>query len=388
MFKTLLALPKTVWLIGFISLINDSASEMVYPLLPLYLSSVLLAGPKAIGIIEGIAEATSSLLRLVTGVIFDRTRKAKPWLVFGYGIAGISRPLIAFISSWPALLFIRFADRVGKGLRSSPRDALLANSTSKKNYGLVFGFHRAMDNSGAIIGPLMAAILVGIGISLQNIFLLAIVPAILAVSLSLMLKEKKFKPVKTKKINWSLKSAPKSFKRYLWAVAFFTLACSSDMFLLFRVKELGMENYQIPILWAGVSFVTAVFSTPFSALSDKYGRLKFLALGWTAYILFYLFMAQANSLNFAIWILFGFYGLSRAATEGVERAYVADLTKVNQRGTAFGWFNLITGFMLFPASFVFGFLYESYGVQIAFLFSAISSIIALIILATCKNKRA
>ena len=153
----------------------------------------MLAGPKAIGIIEGIAEATSSLLRLVTGVIFDRTRKAKPWLVFGYGIAGLSRPLIAFISSWPALLFIRFADRVGKGLRSSPRDALLANSTSKKNYGLVFGFHRAMDNSGAIIGPLMAAVLVGIGISLQNIFLLAIVPAILAVSLSLMLKEKKIK---------------------------------------------------------------------------------------------------------------------------------------------------------------------------------------------------
>jgi MFS family permease len=361
---------------------------MVYPLLPLYLSSVLLAGPKALGIIEGIAEATSSLLRLVTGVIFDRTRKAKPWLVFGYGIAGLSRPLIAFISSWPALLFIRFADRVGKGLRSSPRDALLSNSTNKKNYGLVFGFHRAMDNSGAIIGPLMAAVLVGIGISLQNIFLLAIVPAILAVSLSLMLKEKKFKPIKTKKINWSLKGAPKSFKRYLWAVAFFTLACSSDMFLLFRVKELGMENYQIPILWAGVSLVTAVFSTPFSALSDKYGRLKFLALGWTAYILFYLFMAQANSLNFAIWILFGFYGLSKAATEGVERAYVADLTKVNQRGTAFGWFNLITGFMLFPASFVFGFLYESYGVQIAFLFSAISSIIALVILATCKNKRA
>ena len=388
MFKTLLALPKTVWLIGFISLINDSASEMVYPLLPLYLSSVLLAGPKALGIIEGIAEATSSLLRLVTGVIFDRTRKAKPWLVFGYGIAGLSRPLIAFISSWPALLFIRFADRVGKGLRSSPRDALLANSTNKKNYGLVFGFHRAMDNSGAIIGPLMAAVLVGIGISLQNIFLLAIVPAILAVSLSLMLKEKKFKPIKTKKINWSLKGAPKSFNRYLWAVAFFTLACSSDMFLLFRVKELGMENYQIPILWAGVSLVTAVFSTPFSALSDKYGRLKFLALGWIAYILFYLFMAQANSLNFAIWILFGFYGLSKAATEGVERAYVADLTKVNQRGTAFGWFNLITGFMLFPASFIFGFLYESYGVQIAFLFSAISSIIALIILATCKNKHA
>lgn len=386
MLKKVLLLPKTVWIIGFISLINDSASEMVYPLLPLYLSSVLLAGPKALGIIEGIAEATSSLLRLVTGVIFDRTKKAKPWLVFGYGIAGISRPLIAFISSWPALLLIRFADRVGKGLRSSPRDALLANSTDKKNYGLVFGFHRAMDNAGAIIGPLIAALLVGIGVSLHNIFLIALAPAILAVSLSLMIKEKNYKPAKTKKINWSLKGMPNIFKKYLLAVAFFTLGCSSDMFLLFRVKELGMENYQIPILWAGVSFVSTVFSTPFSALSDKYGRLKFLALGWIAYVLFYVFMAQNNSLNFTIWILFGFYGLFKAATEGVERAFVADLTKVNQRGTAFGWFNLVTGFMLFPASFIFGFLYESYGVQIAFLFSAISSVIALIILATCVNK--
>ena len=386
MFKKVLSLPKTVWLIGCISLINDSASEMVYPLLPLYLSSVLLAGPKVLGIIEGIAEATSSLLRLVTGVIFDRTRKAKPWLVFGYGIAGISRPLIAFISSWPALLLIRFADRVGKGVRSSPRDALLANSTDKKNYGLVFGFHRAMDNAGAIIGPLIAALLVGIGISLQNIFLLALAPAILAVSLSLMIKEKKFKPIKNQKIKWSFQGMPKIFKKYLWAVAFFTLACSSDLFLLFRLKELGVENYQIPIIWAGVSLVTTVFCTPFSALSDKYGRLKFLALGWIAYILFYLFMAQANSLNFTIWILFGFYGLFKAATEGVERAFIADLTKINQRGTAFGWFNLVTGLMLFPASFIFGFLYESYGVQIAFLFSAISSIIALIILAGCRNK--
>ena len=152
------------------------------------------------------------------------------------------------------------------------------------------------------------------------------------------------------------------------------------------MKELGVENYQIPIIWAGVSLVTTVFCTPFSALSDKYGRLKFLALGWIAYILFYLFMAQANSLNFTIWILFGFYGLFKAATEGVERAFVADLTKINQRGTAFGWFNLVTGLMLFPASFIFGFFYESYGVQIAFLFSAISSIIALIILAGCRNK--
>jgi len=384
--KAIFSLPKTVWLIGFISLINDSASEMVYPLLPLYLSSVLLAGPKAVGLIEGIAEATSSLLRLVSGVVFDKTRKAKPWLIFGYGIAGISRPLISIISSWPALLFIRFADRVGKGLRSSPRDALLANSTNKKNYGLVFGFHRAMDNAGAIIGPLLAAMFIAIGLSLKNIFLLAIIPAVLAVFLSCMIKEKKFKLIKNEKFNWSLKKMPKIFKRYLWAVAFFTLACSSDMFLLLRARELGMPSYLIPILWSVVAVVTVLFSTYFSALSDKHGRILFIGLGWLAYVLFYIFMSKLSVIGITIWFLFGFYGLFKAATEGAERAFVADLTRTNQRGTAFGWFNLVTGFMLFPASFIFGFIYEGYNAELAFLFSAISSFIAILVLMTCKRK--
>jgi MFS family permease len=384
--KAIFSLPKTVWLIGFISLINDSASEMVYPLLPLYLSSVLLAGPKAMGLIEGIAEATSSLLRLVSGVVFDKTRKAKPWLIFGYGIAGISRPLISIISSWPALLLIRFADRVGKGLRSSPRDALLANSTNKKNYGLVFGFHRAMDNAGAIIGPLLAAMFIAIGLSLKNIFLLAIIPAVLAVFLSCMIKEKKFKLIKNEKFNWSLKKMPKIFKRYLWAVAFFTLACSSDMFLLLRARELGMPSYLIPILWSVVAVVTVLFSTYFSALSDKHGRILFIGLGWLAYVLFYIFMSKLSVIGITIWFLFGFYGLFKAATEGAERAFVADLTRTNQRGTAFGWFNLVTGFMLFPASFIFGFIYEGYNAELAFLFSAISSFIAILVLMTCKRK--
>jgi MFS family permease len=384
--KAIFSLPKTVWLIGFISLINDSASEMVYPLLPLYLSSVLLAGPKALGLIEGIAEATSSLLRLVSGIIFDRTRKAKPWLIFGYGIAGISRPLIAIISSWPALLVIRFADRVGKGLRSSPRDALLANSTNKKNYGLVFGFHRAMDNAGAIIGPLLAAMFIAIGFSLKNIFLLAIIPAIIAVLLTFLIKEKKFTPIKKEKFNWSLKKMPKVFKRYLWAVAFFTLACSSDMFLLLRVSELGMPTYLIPILWSVVAVVSVLFSTYFSALSDKHGRIIFIGFGWLAYVLFYIFMSKLDVLGTTIWFLFGFYGLFKAATEGAERAFVADVTKVNQRGTAFGWFNLVNGFMLFPASFIFGFIYEGYSAQFAFIFSAIASFIAVLILINCRTK--
>ncbi|HLO64141.1 MAG TPA: MFS transporter, partial [Azonexus sp.] len=188
MLATLRSLPRTVWLIGLISLINDAASDMLYPLIPIYLASVLMAGPRVLGLIEGVAEATASLLKLFSGVVFDRTRRAKPWIVFGYALAGFVRPLIALVSSWPALLCIRFADRIGKGLRSSPRDALLAASVPETQRGLAFGLHRAMDNAGAVIGPLIASLLLAAGVSLKGVFLWSIVPALLCLGLSLALK--------------------------------------------------------------------------------------------------------------------------------------------------------------------------------------------------------
>lgn len=174
MFQELLRLPRTVWLIGLISLVNDSASEMMYPLVPLYLSSVLMAGPRALGIIEGIAEATASLLKLFSGVVVDRTRRSKPWVVVGYALAGFGRPLMAFTGSWAGVLAIRFADRVGKGLRSSPRDALLASSVDASQRGLAFGLHRALDNAGAVVGPLLAFALLAYGVPLKQVFLWAV----------------------------------------------------------------------------------------------------------------------------------------------------------------------------------------------------------------------
>ncbi len=185
MWQTIRALPPTVWLIGLISLINDSASELVYPLVPLYLTSVLMAGPRALGLIEGIAEATASLLKWVSGVVVDRTRRSKPWIVVSYGLAALGRPLIAWVTSWPALLTIRFADRVGKGLRTSPRDALLAASVGADRRGLAFGVHRAMDNAGAVIGPLLAAALLASGMPLRDVFLWTWVPALACVALAL-----------------------------------------------------------------------------------------------------------------------------------------------------------------------------------------------------------
>ncbi len=372
MFKALFALPRTVWLIGLISLVNDSASEMLYPLIPLYLSSVLMAGPRALGIIEGIAEATSSLLKLFSGVIVDRTGRAKPWIVFGYGLAGMGRPLIAFVTSWPWLLAIRFADRVGKGLRSSPRDALLAASVEPGRRGLAFGVHRAMDNAGAVVGPLVAALLLAAHVPLRDIFLWSAPPAALCLALAFMIREPaRIAPVRQQaRFDWRLGDMPPALRRYLLVVALFTLGNSSNMFLLLRAAELGVADARIPLLWASVSAVAMLFAAPLSALSDRLGRVRLLVAGYAAYGLFYLGIGVIAQDGVVLFALFAFYGLFMAATEGVEKALVADLAPAARQGTAFGWFNLTAGALLLPASVVFGWLYQELSPLAAFGFSA------------------
>lgn len=373
MWQTIRALPRTVWLIGLISLINDSASELVYPLVPLYLTSVLMAGPRALGLIEGIAEATASLLKWVSGVVVDRTRRSKPWIVVGYGLAALGRPLIAWVTSWPALLAIRFADRVGKGLRTSPRDALLAASVGADRRGLAFGVHRAMDNAGAVIGPLLAAALLASGMPLRDVFLWTWVPALACVALALALHEPATPAPASNAPPIDLSGGaalPLVFRRYLVVVALFALGNSSNMFLLLRASELGVPQAQIPLLWAAVSLIAMVLSVPLSGLSDRVGRRRLLLMGYGAYALFYLVMGLSAPTG--VWLVgwFAFYGVFLAATEGVEKALVADLAPAQLRGTAFGWFNMTTGAMLLPASFVFGLLYEHAGAGPAFAFSA------------------
>ena len=382
MFKTILALPRTVWLIGLISFVNDSASEMLYPLMPLYLSSVLMAGPKALGIIEGSAEASSSIFKLVSGVIVDRTKKAKPWIIFGYALAGVGRPLIAIANSWLWVLAIRFTDRMGKGLRSSPRDALLAESVNENQRGITFGLHRSMDNAGAVIGPLLAAMFLSLGVSLKDIFLWAIVPAIITVILALCIREpqKEVSPLASR-FSWSLEGMPHQFKRYLVVAGIFALGNSSDMFLLLRAREAGVPQEQIPLLWAAISLITTLFGTPLSALSDTFGRKRFILIAWLAFGFFYIAMGIPGISTFQICILFGIYGLFKAATEGVEKALVADMAPKGLAGTAFGWFNLITGLILFPASFIFGWMYEFVAPVYAFLFSGTCALLAFVLMA-------
>jgi len=383
MLKTLFSLPGTVWLIGLISLLNDAASDMIYPLVPLYLASVLMAGPRALGVIEGIAEATASLLKLFSGVVVDRTRRAKPWVVAGYALAGFARPLIALVTSWPGLLALRFADRVGKGLRTSPRDALLAGSVDPSLRGLAFGLHRAMDNAGAVVGPLLAALLLGLGWALRDIFLFTLVPAVACVILALFLREAPAEGARARPpaFSWRMAGLPPAFKRYLLVLALFTLGNSSNMFLLLRARELGLAEAQVPLAWAAVSAIAMLFSTPLSALSDRIGRVRLIVVGWLAYGLFYLglgFMPPGTPL--LLFGLFAFYGMFMAATEGVEKALVADLAPRERLGTAYGWFNLTAGILLLPASLVFGELYQQAGALAAFAFSAACALTAALLL--------
>lgn len=378
MFAQLRGLPATVWLLGLVSLCNDSASEMLYPLVPLYLASVLLAGPKALGIIEGIAEASSSLLKLFAGVWVDRSRSAKPWVVGGYAVAALARPLLALAGSWPVVGLLRLADRLGKGLRSSPRDALLAQSVGAGQRGLAFGLHRAMDNAGAVIGPLLAAALLAGGMTIGDIFLWAALPGALAVLLALRVKEPaagvaSLAPATP--FSWRLADLPSSFRRYLLTLALFTLGNASNMFLLLRANELGLPAAQVPLLWALTSLVAMLLSTPLSALSDRLGRTRLIVAGWAVYGLFYLLLGVVGA-AWLMWPLFAGYGVFMAATEGAEKALVADLAPAERLGTAYGWFNLTAGLMLLPASLLFGSLWQYAGPLAAFTFSAGCALLA------------
>ncbi len=378
--KALLGLPRAVWLLGLVSFCNDAASELVYPLVPLYLASVLLAGPRALGIIEGVAEATGSLLKLFSGVLADRTRSTKPWVVGGYGLAALARPLLAFATSWPLVLALRFADRVGKGLRTSPRDALLALSIDGGQRGLAFGLHRAMDNLGGVVGPLLAAGLLAAQVPLREVFLWAALGGAAAVALALAVREpaREAVPVVVR-FSWTLRGLPGPFRRYLVVLGLFTLGNSSNMFLLLRARELGFPEYQVPLLWALVALTAAVFSTPLSALSDRLGRVRLIVGGWLIYGGFYLLLGF-NSHAVLLWPLFGLYGLFMAATEGAEKALVADLAPREMLGTAFGWFNMIAGIMLLPASILFGWLWQQAGAPVAFGFGAGCALAAALLL--------
>jgi MFS family permease len=357
-----------VLILGLVSLLTDVSSEMIYPLLPLFLTSVLGAGPAFLGVIEGVAESTAALLKLVSGIWSDRVRRRKRLVLGGYGLSALARPLVALATGPLAVLAIRFTDRIGKGVRTSPRDALIADSVAPQLRGRAYGFHRSMDHSGALLGPLLAtAFLATWTKNLRVIFALAAIPGFLAVLL-IVLKVREAVPAEGfLRGNGSfLRTLPRGpMRRFLLILLLFTLGNSTDAFLLLRAGDLGVGAVAIPLLWAFFHVVKMASVYPFGALSDRLGRRGMILAGWGVYALAYLGFGRANS-EWQVWALFAFYGLFYGLTEGTEKALLADMVPAEQRGRAFGWYHCAIGIGALPASLLFGWLWQRFGVAAAF----------------------
>ncbi len=366
-------LPRNVNALSGVSFFTDASTEMIYPLLPLFLSSVLGANASFIGAIEGFAESTAALLKLFSGWWSDKIGKRKPLVVLGYGIASFVRPFTAIAQTATQVLAIRVGDRVGKGLRSSPRDALLADSVDPAQRGRAYGFHAAADNAGAVVGPLIAfALIKWGGLSLRSVFWVAAIPAIIAfVVLVVAVKEEKPAAGEAKKIEKAEFGGKlgKKFWAYLCVLLLFTLGNSTDAFLLLRANQLGISVALAPIVWAFLNMVKTSTGVLGGTLSDKFGRKPLIVGGWLLYAAVYYGFAQAST-SWHAWALFAAYGLFYGMTEGVEKALVADVVPANRRGAAFGWFNLAIGLGALPASLIFGAIWDRSGAHNAFLFGA------------------
>jgi len=385
-------LSRNVVILGIVSLLNDAASEMIYPLLPAFLTSVLGAGPAALGAIEGVAESTASFLKLYSGYVSDRMKRRKNWIVAGYSLSNIIRPLIAVAGSWVQVLVLRFSDRVGKGLRTSPRDALIADSTPPESRGAAFGFHRALDHGGAIVGPLLATgLLVVFHNSIPAIFLLSFIPGTLAVLLLIVgLREQEVVRAGGDTRSFNIRSAwnemPGGFRRYLLIILLFTLGNSSDAFLLVKAQALGVPLALLPTLWVVLHAVKMAFSVPGGVLSDRMGRKAVIVAGWVVYALVYAGFAAAGE-QWHVWALFTVYGIYFGLTEGVEKALVADLAPAHLRGSAFGLYHLAVGLGAFPASLLFGLLWQAAGPAAAFGMGALLALLAGLLLVLLPVQR-
>lgn len=363
-----LRLPRTVFALAAVSLLTDASSEMIYPLLPLFLSSVLGASATALGAIEGAAESVAALLKLASGVWSDRLTRRKPLVVAGYALASLARPLIGFAQGVGHVAALRVTDRIGKGIRTSPRDALIADAVSPSQRGAAFGLQRAGDHLGGVLGPVLAFVLLqGLGVSLRTVFLLAAIPAALSVALLIVgVREETARRHAATKLELGMREGlGGSYWKYLAVLFLFALGNASDAFLLLRASALGVAAAHVPLLWAAHHVVKALANVRGGALSDRVGRRPLIVAGWAVYAVVYLAFAQASTAWHA-WLLFLGYGLYFGLTEGVEKAFVADLVPERLRGTAFGWFHFTLGLAAFPASLLFGVLWDTRGAEVAF----------------------
>jgi MFS family permease len=371
-------LGRNVFALGAVSFFTDVSSEIIYPLLPVFLSQYLGAGAGAVGLIEGAAESTAALLKLASGWWSDRVRRRKPLVVAGYVLATIARPLVAFAQSVSQVVAIRVIDRIGKGIRTSPRDALIADSVDPAIRGRAFGFHRATDHAGAVVGPLIAfALLQWGGMKLRPLFLVAAIPGVIAVLVLVLFVRDVPRATPAAGAPKPDLSTPlgRRFWAFLVVVLVFTFGNSTDAFLILRASQLGVPAALIPILWAMLHVIKSASSTPGGVLSDRLGRKPLIIAGWAIYAAVYLLFGLASR-TWQAWALFATYGIYFGLTEGVEKALVADIVPDARRGAAFGWYNLAIGLGALPASLLFGLIWDARGPAVAFGFGAAMAMIA------------
>ncbi|MCX6559990.1 MAG: MFS transporter [Candidatus Aminicenantes bacterium] len=384
--KKYFGLSRNVFVFGFVSLLNDWSSEITVRILPLFLANVLGVKTSVIGLIEGVADSTATLLKMLSGWFSDKIGRRKPLVLAGYALSSLSKPLFYFANSWPFVLVLRFLDRVGKGVRTSPKDALIADSTESRHQGRAFGFSRAMDPLGAVLGLLTAAGLIALGgaavkvmtrSAFRHLVLLSAVPALLGVFLvGAFIRDKEARPEKQTMPRLSFKGLDRRFRRFLGLMIIFTLGNSSDAFLILRSQQLGLSLVQILLMLAAFNLVTTLIAYPAGILSDRIGRSRVIIAGWLVYGLIYLGFAFANR-AWQVWVLYTIYGAYYGATEGVGRALVADVVQASdKRGTAYGLYNAAIGVSALPASFLAGLLWQSLGPAAPFLFGAGLSLLA------------
>ncbi len=394
-------LPRNVWVVTITSLLTDVSSEMVLNLLPLFLANVLGVKTDIIGLIEGVADSTASILKVFSGWFSDKLQRRKGLTVLGYSLSTISKPFLYFATTWAGVLVVRFADRVGKGVRTAPRDALIADSVEPAHRGLAFGLHRAGDTFGAFLGLGIALLVVlttqsqAVELSrstFQIVTLISIVPAVLAVLvLALGARET---PVKgqSKAPSLRLSEMSPAFRRFLFIVVIFTLGNSSDAFLTLRAQERGLSIAGVLGMLMTFNLVYALASGPAGALSDRIGRRRLILMGWGVYGLIYLGFALVNS-AWQIWVLYALYGLYYAAFEGASKAIVADFVPKEKRGTAYGIYNTAIGIMALPASLLAGIVWQGigswagFGPSAPFIVGGVLSLLAILMLLRWNPER-
>lgn len=381
--KTFFGFGRNVFFSGLVSLCMDVSSEMIYPLVPLFLANVLGVNKSMIGLIEGVAESTASLFKVFSGWFSDRIGQRKGLMLAGYAISTLSRPLMATAGSWPQILAARFTDRVGKGVRTAPRDAIIAESTKKTHLARAFSFHRAMDTLGAVIGPAIALAVLGqFNNDYRLVFWLSMVPGAMAVVLIILyIHDKKANPApQATRPKLCLKHFDWKTTCFMGIAALFALGNSSDAFLILRAEQIGVPALMIPAVYLVFNLVYSLSAIPAGMAADKFGMKRIILLGFTLFAGLYYGFAVASSV-FSIWVLFALYGLFMGFTEGIQKAFLTTIISPDFKATAFGVYATVVGLAMFPANLIGGWLWDHISPAATFYFGAATAALSALLFA-------